>query len=65
MTDKESDDKFPIYYKNKHNSKLKVMYSYPWFTHGILLDENNTVILSGVPIEDIKKSKSWIKNDIL
>lgn len=50
-----------VRYRNKHDKRMVILHSYPWFETCILLNEKNQVILTGIPIKQIKESKSWQK----
>ena len=48
-------------YKFKHSKEVIATIAYPWSIKALILTKDRVVICR-VPVEDIKKSKSWIKN---
>lgn len=47
-------------YKFKHYSYIIAQIGYSWSTTALIMTKNRVVICS-VPVNDILKSKSWIK----
>jgi hypothetical protein len=48
-------------YTFKHDSNIIASISYPWSAKALVMNKERVVICQ-VPVGDITKSKSWIKN---